>query len=212
MPLIETRNLNKSFGDKTVLNNFTFSADAQEFISITGRSGSGKSTLLNILGLLDTYDSGELLINNEMISNISSKKALLLRRNYMGYIFQNYALIEDETVEENLKVALRHAPPESGKSQKDIIKSALEEVGLENFERKKIYELSGGEQQRVAIARVFIKPCELILADEPTGSLDLENRHLILNLFEKLRGNGKTIIIVTHDLEIPKICDKNIML
>ncbi len=212
MPLIETRNLNKSFGDKTVLNNFTFSADAQEFISITGRSGSGKSTLLNILGLLDTYDSGELLINNEMISNISSKKALLLRRNYMGYIFQNYALIEDETVEENLKVALRHAPPESGKSQKDIIKSALGEVGLENFERKKIYELSGGEQQRVAIARVFIKPCELILADEPTGSLDLENRHLILNLFEKLRGNGKTIIIVTHDLEIPKICDKNIML
>lgn len=211
MPLIETRNLNKSFGNKTVLNNFSFSADSQEFISIIGKSGSGKSTLLNILGLLDTYDSGELLINNEMISNISSKKALLFRRNYMGYIFQNYALIEDETVEENLKVALRHAP-EHGKSQEDIIQSALEEVGLENFERKKIYELSGGEQQRVAIARVFIKPCELILADEPTGSLDLENRRLILNLFEKLRENGKTIIIVTHDLEIPKICDKNIML
>ncbi|WP_324825868.1 putative bacteriocin export ABC transporter [Sinanaerobacter sp. ZZT-01] len=210
-PLIETRNLNKNFGEKSVLSNFTFSADPQEFISITGKSGSGKSTLLNILGLLDQYDSGELLIHNEVISNISGKKALLLRRNYMGYIFQNYALIEDETVEENLKVALRYAP-ENGQSKKDIIQGALAEVGLENFERKKIYELSGGEQQRVAVARVFIKPCELILADEPTGSLDLENKNLILKLFRKLRENGKTIIIVTHDLEIPKICDKNITL
>lgn len=211
MSIIETKNLYKSFGDKTVLNNFSFSANSQEFISITGRSGSGKSTLLNILGLLDTYDSGQLILNNETISNVSSKKALLLRRNYLGYIFQNYALIEDETVEENLKVALRYTS-ESGKSKKDIIKSALEEVGLENFEKKKIYELSGGEQQRVSVARVFIKPCELILADEPTGSLDLENRNLILKLLERLRDKGKTIIIVTHDLEIPKICDKNIML
>ncbi len=150
-----------------------------------------------------------MLINGKRITKITSKDAELLRRYYIGYIFQNYALIEKDTVEENLKIAVRYS---SEKDKKNAIRQALRIVDLEDYENKKIYELSGGEQQRVAIARVYIKPCSLVLADEPTGSLDLHNKLMVLNLLEKLRQEGKTIIIVTHDLDIAERFDKNIRL
>lgn len=209
MSIVKVINLNKNFGSRNILNNFNLSIEEQEIITITGKSGCGKSTLLNIIGLLDEYTSGSLLINGKEISKITSKEAVLLRRYHIGYIFQNYALIERSTVEENLKLAARYT---SEKDKKGIIQQALSKVGLEGYEKKKVYELSGGEQQRVAIARVFIKPCSLILADEPTGSLDSANKLLVLNLLEQLRQEGKTVIIVTHDLDIAERFGRNIRL
>lgn len=212
MKVVEILNLNKNFGNKNILNDFNLCVKKQEIITITGKSGCGKSTLLNIIGLLDEYSSGNLMINEKQVSKINDKDAMLLRRYDIGYIFQNYALIEGDSVEENLKLATKYSMERSEKSRKELISKALEKVGLENYEKKKIYELSGGEQQRVAIARVFIKPCNLILADEPTGSLDLENKLLVLDLLEQLRREGKTIITVTHDLDVAKKFDRNIML
>lgn len=212
MKVVEILNLNKNFGNKNILNDFNLCVKKQEIITITGKSGCGKSTLLNIIGLLDEYSSGNLMINEKQVSRINNKDAMLLRRYEIGYIFQNYALIEGDSVEENLKLATKYSMERSEKSRKELISKALEKVGLENYEKKKIYELSGGEQQRVAIARVFIKPCNLILADEPTGSLDLENKLLVLDLLEQLRREGKTIITVTHDLDVAKKFDRNIML
>lgn len=209
MKIVETINLNKNFGNNNILNHFNLCIEEQEIITVTGKSGCGKSTLLNIIGLLDECTSGSLFINGKQISKITSKEAVLLRRYHIGYIFQNYALIERSTVEENLKLAVRYS---SEKDKKGTIRQALGKVGLENCEKKKIYELSGGEQQRVAIARVFIKPCSLILADEPTGSLDSANKFLVLNLLEQLRQEGKTVIIVTHDLDIAGRFDRNIRL
>jgi len=209
MKIVDAISLNKSFGGKSVLKDFNLSIEKQEIVTITGESGCGKSTLLNIIGLLDEYTSGSLLINGEKISKITTKDAILLRRYHIGYIFQNFALIERSTVEENLKLAVRYS---SEKDPQGMVKQALHKVGLEGYEKKKVFELSGGEQQRVAIARVFIKPCSLILADEPTGSLDSSNKLLVLNLLEQLRKEGKTVVIVTHDLDITKRFDRNIQL
>ena len=209
MKIVEISNLNKFFDSKHILKDFNLEVVEGEIITITGKSGCGKSTLLNIIGLLDAYTSGDMLINGKRITKITSKDAELLRRYYIGYIFQNYALIEKDTVEENLKIAVRYS---SEKDKKNAIRQALRIVDLEDYENKKIYELSGGEQQRVAIARVYIKPCSLVLADEPTGNLDLHNKLMVLNLLEKLRQEGKTIIIVTHDLDIAERFDKNIRL
>lgn len=209
MKIVETLNLNKFFASKHVLKDFNLEVEDGEIITITGKSGCGKSTLLNIIGLLDSYTSGDLLINGKHITKITSKDAELLRRYYIGYIFQNYALIENETVEENLKIAVRYSPE---KDKKNVIRQALSMVDLEDYENKKIFELSGGEQQRVAIARVYIKPCSLVLADEPTGSLDLYNKLMVLDLLEKLRQEGKTVIIVTHDLDIARRFDRNIQI
>ena len=209
MKIVEISNLNKFFDSKHILKDFNLEVVEGEIITITGKSGCGKSTLLNIMGLLDVYTSGDMFISGKRITKITSKDAELLRRYYIGYIFQNYALIEKDTVEENLKIAVRYS---SEKDKKNAIRQALRIVDLEDYENKKIYELSGGEQQRVAIARVYIKPCSLVLADEPTGSLDLHNKLMVLNLLEKLRQEGKTIIIVTHDLDIAERFDKNIRL
>lgn len=209
MNIVEVTNLSKHFGSRIVLQNFNLEVRTGEFITITGKSGCGKSTLLNIIGLLDLHTTGALCIKGKPITKITNKEAQLLRRNEIGYIFQNYALIERDTVEENLKVAARYCME---KDKKKLIDQALERVGLEHFEKKKVYELSGGEQQRVAIARIFIKPCNLILADEPTGSLDSANKLLILDLLSQLRQEGKTVILVTHDLSIAEQSDRNIQL
>lgn len=209
MNIVEAVNLNKSFGSNSVLQDFNLSVEEQEIITITGQSGSGKSTLLNIIGLLDEYTSGDLFIDGKPIAKITSREATLLRRYHIGYVFQDYALIEGDTVEDNLKLAVKYS---DAQDRTGAVRQALDRVGMEGFAKKKIYELSGGEQQRVAIARVFIKPCRLILADEPTGSLDADNKRLVLDLFEQLRQEGKTIIIVTHDLDIAGSFDRNIRL
>ena len=141
--------------------------------------------------------------NVKPFSRIASK----LLRFKIGYLFQNFALLEDKSVEYNLMLGMENLKIRN-KSEK--ISNALKEVGLEGYEKKMIYKCSGGEQQRIAIARLLLKPCELILADEPTGSLDEENKKIIYTLLKMLQEKGKTIIVVSHDLELIKLADRTI--
>ena len=205
--MIELKNIKKSFGNKEILNNVNLKVNKGEMIAIMGGSGSGKSTLLNIIGLIEKPDSGDVILNNKRYSKIYGKQVTLAHRNLIGYIFQNFALVDNETVSENLDIALEYV--NKNKKEKQLAKQkVLEYVGLSDKMDNKVYELSGGEQQRVSLARVMLKPCEIILADEPTGSLDEETSKEILQILKQLNKNGKTILIVTHNVNIANECDK----
>lgn len=182
-----------------------------EMVAITGRSGSGKTTLLNILGLLEKPDSGRIKLFDEKDQRIGPLRRNRLLRTKISYLFQNYALIDNETVEYNLEIPLMYS--KVGKKEKRKMKmDVLKRMGLEIALKQKIHELSGGEQQRVAIARILLKPSEMILADEPTGSLDAENRNEIMRILKELNDEGKTIIIVTHDQYVTEKCSRVINL
>lgn len=203
MTIVELENVSKSYGDKNVLNNLSFKIEEGTFNVIMGASGSGKSTILNIIGLLDKATSGDVILFEQKNIRPFSMKAEQMLKNKIGYLFQNFALIENETVANNLKLALENVRG----NKKEKISKALKEVGLEGYENKKIFKCSGGEQQRVAIARLLLKPCELILADEPTGSLDIKNREIVVKLLKNMQEQGKTIIIVSHDSFFEAIAD-----
>ena len=205
--MIELKNITKSFGQKAVLDNVNLKVNKGEMIAIMGSSGSGKSTLLNIIGLIEKPDSGTILLNNKIYDKIDNHQTTLAHRNLIGYIFQNFALIDNETVSQNLDVALTYSNI-SKKDRQNKKMEVLKYVGLQNKIDSKIYELSGGEQQRVSLARVMLKPCEIILADEPTGSLDEETSEEILKILKHLNQQGKTILIVTHNVDIANKCDK----
>ncbi|MGL4106747.1 ABC transporter ATP-binding protein [Clostridium sp. LP20] len=211
MEMIKLENINKSYGDNKILTNFSLSINDGEFVAITGESGKGKSTILNILGLLEDINSGKLVIDGMENIKANSSKANKVIREKISYLFQNFALVDEETVKYNLNLALKYVKI-SKKEKVDRIKSALKSVGLCGYEERKIYELSGGEQQRVAIARAILKPSKIVLADEPTGSLDQSNVRLILELLKELNKGGKTIIIVTHDKDVSNACDRIITL
>ena len=203
MTIVELENVSKSYEDKNVLNNLSFKIEEGTFNVIMGASGSGKSTILNIIGLLDKATSGDVILFGQKNIRPFSMKAEQMLKNKIGYLFQNFALIENETVANNLKLALENVRG----NKKEKISVALKEVGLEGYENKKIFKCSGGEQQRVAIARLLLKPCELILADEPTGSLDIKNREIVVKLLKNMQEQGKTIIIVSHDSFFEAIAD-----
>lgn len=209
--MIEISGLYKKFDDHTIFENFHLNIDDQEFIAITGMSGCGKTTLLNILGLLDFEYQGEVIYNQVHVKQLSNKKRAKFVRENISYLFQNYALIDDQTVYDNLLLALYYTKLKKEEKDKRI-QETLKKVGLEGFENKKIYTLSGGEQQRVALARVILKPCQMILADEPTGNLDSSNRDIVLENLLDLNKEGKTVIIVTHDDYIAKKCNRVIRL
>nr|CEL18084.1 ABC transporter ATP-binding protein [Kibdelosporangium sp. MJ126-NF4]CTQ90687.1 ABC transporter ATP-binding protein [Kibdelosporangium sp. MJ126-NF4] len=177
-----------------------------EFAALTGASGTGKSTVLNMIGLLDAPDAGEVRILGEEAPGPRTRAANLLRRCRLGYLFQNFALIDNESVSHNLQVALTYA--ERGTSKRERIAKALAQVGLPGTEDRKIYSLSGGEQQRVAVARLLLKPCDIVLADEPTGSLDAKNRDIVLDLLGILNESGKTIVVATHDDVVANRCSQ----
>lgn len=205
--MIELVNINKNFGEKTILDDCSFNINPNDFVAIVGESGSGKTTLLNILGLIESVDSGKVKMFDEEYIKPNSIQANKLIRERIGFVFQNFALIDNQTVLNNLLMAMKYRTLK--KSEKLVeIEKVLEFVGLGGYQNKKIYELSGGEQQRIAIARAILKPHDLILADEPTGSLDDVNKQIIFELFEKLNEQGKTIIIVTHDFELAKKCKR----
>ncbi|WIY58770.1 ABC transporter ATP-binding protein [Bacillus arachidis] len=207
--MIEIRNMNKSFDHKKVFENFNLKVYSGEFIGIYGKSGQGKSTLLNIIGTLEKPDSGDVIILGKNTQSKRVKHYLL--RNNIGFIFQNYALIDNESVQHNLEIALKHKKMKKNE-KKVAIHKALDEVQLTGYEEKKVCTLSGGEQQRVAIARLLLKDPTLILADEPTGSLDSENRDIIATLFQRLHQQGKTIIVVTHDKSLVHLFSRTIQL
>ncbi|SDW06723.1 putative ABC transport system ATP-binding protein [Marininema mesophilum] len=199
----------KKLGDKVIFSNFNLEIQDGELVAITGPSGKGKSTLLNIIGLLEDPDSGDIIIKGMKNPWKKEREKIKLIRHSIGYLFQNYALIEQATVSKNLDIALAYSDVEDKKKEKY---RALERVGLPEKLNKKVYELSGGEQQRVALARLMLKKSEIILADEPTGSLDMENREDVFNLLKELNEEGKTVVIVSHDPDIAAGCQRRVAL
>lgn len=203
MSIIDISNLSKSFDDNKLFDKFNLSIEEHQMVAICGKSGCGKSTLINMIGGLENYDSGTLSVFGKNMKDHRTSEKKELYKNKIGFLFQNYALIEDETVKENLAIPIRHL---AKSKQQEKISEVLEKVGLEDKLNKKVYSLSGGEQQRVALARVLLKPCDLILADEPTGNLDEMNKEIVFGILKSLKKE-KTIVIVTHDVTLAKQCD-----
>ncbi len=203
--MIQLKNITKKYQSKTIFNHFNLKIEENELVAIVGNSGSGKSTLLNIIGLLENIDDGEIIINNKIIS--SKKQILLLMRYDIGYMFQNNALIDDYTVEENLNIVLKYLNLNK-KQKQTMINQALLSVGLQGYEKRKIYSLSGGEAQRIAFSKLLLKKPKIVLCDEPTGSLDSTNTKIIMDLLLKYHSSGATVVIVTHDLNIANQCQR----
>ena len=204
--------LNKSFGSNIVLHNISFKIESGESVALVGPSGCGKSTLLNIIGLLETLDSGTISLEGKTYPLINSKKATLMRRTEINYLFQSFALINDWKVSRNLLLALQYTKL-SKQEQERLIRTALENYGIGEKYGAVVNELSGGEKQRVAIARAMIKPGNLILADEPTGSLDKAMATIVIDsLLDSVHANHKTLLMVTHDMNIAQRCDRIIEL
>ena len=206
--MIKLSKIYKSFDKRVVLSDVTLSVSNNEYVCITGESGAGKTTLLNLIGLLDKPDCGEV-----SITHFTPREILKMRRNFFGYIFQDYLLMNDKTVQENINISKNILKYENGKQDEKDINEIMERVRLDSaYLNKKVYQLSGGEQQKVAIARMLLKPYELVLADEPTGNLDYKNKNEIIEIFKEIKKNKKTIICVTHDNDVADSADRVINL
>lgn len=188
--MIKINEICKKYDEKVLFQNYSLEIPDGSFVIIRGDSGSGKSTLLNMIGGIEYPDSGSIIVNG---FDVSKKKKQKYFSEVVGFLFQNFALLENKTVLENLNLIKK-----TGRT--DIsIDEALKKVGLEKEKNKKVYKLSGGEQQRVALARLMIKKCSVLLADEPTGSLDKKNSEIVMKILHDLNRQGKTVIVVTHD-------------
>lgn len=205
--MIQLIDLTKSFqmGEETItaVNHVNFQAEKGEFISIVGPSGSGKSTLMNILGLLDTADSGTYLLNQEDVTTLSDNQQAVIRNAKIGFVFQSFHLLPRINALENVMVPLLY----HGYSEKQAKEKALfylDRVNLLGREKHLPKQLSGGQQQRVAIARALSCDPEIILADEPTGALDSKTGAEIMELLERLNAGGQTIVVITHDVSVAK--------
>ena len=209
MHIIKLENINKIYGKKEyetiALNNINLEIETGDCVAIMGTSGSGKTTLLNIIGCLDSCTSGNYYLNNNLVKAMNSKELSCLRNSSFGFIVQSFGLIDDFTVYENVTIPLDYSKKKKKKS--DVV-SLLKLLGIDNKVNKTPKELSGGQCQRVAIARALINEPEIILADEPTGALDAKTGQDIMNILLDLNKQGKTIIIVTHDLNIAKQCNR----
>ncbi|MBU5315723.1 ABC transporter ATP-binding protein [Clostridium bornimense] len=205
--VIQARNLLKTYsiGNEkiTVLKNISLDIKKGEFVAIIGPSGSGKSTFMNVIGCLDLVDEGEYILNGKSITSLSEDQLSNIRNRTIGFIFQNFNLLNKLTALENVELPLIY----QGKSRKErraIAIECLKKVGLEDKINNKPNQLSGGQQQRVAIARALGTNPMILLADEPTGALDSKTSQEILEILEDLNKEGKTIIMITHDMEIAK--------
>lgn len=202
--MIEGIELSKRFEGRVLFENFNFKIESGEFVCFSGVSGCGKTTLLNMIGMIEPFDSGKLLIDGDAI--VTPKQRVQYFRKKLGFLFQNFALVENKTVEQNLKLIRKQDRTNL------TMEEALKRVGLSGVLKQKVYTLSGGEQQRVALARLFFKQSEIILADEPTGSLDEANANRIMQILKELHQEGKTIILVTHDEKIKRMAERVIEL
>ena len=209
--MIMIKNANKTFimGDEQIkaINNISFTVNKGEFVSIVGPSGSGKSTLMNILGLLDTLDNGEYLLDGVNVNSLKDNELAEMRNKKIGFIFQRFNLLSKLNAIENVEVPLMYQGL-SAKKSKEVAKKYLKQVGLEGREEHLPFQLSGGQQQRVAIARALACKPEIILADEPTGALDSKTGIEIIDNLKKLNQEGQTIILITHDMNIAKKAER----
>lgn len=213
--MIKIRDLNKSYimgaNKLHVLKGINLDVDEGEFVAIMGASGSGKSTLLNIIGMLDTHDSGLYELAGVKIEKLTEKKAANYRNKFLGFIFQSYNLINFKNVAENVALPLYYQNI-SRKNRSQIAMQYLERVGLTDWAHHMPNELSGGQKQRVAIARALAAKPKLLLADEPTGALDSKTSAEVMKLIQEINDEGKTILMVTHENDIAQMCKRIVRL
>ena len=213
--MLDIKNLNKSYqmGDSSlhVLKGIDLFAKSGEMVAIMGSSGSGKSTLLNIIGILDEADSGDYVLDGVEFKDLNEKKAANYRNQFLGFVFQSFNLINYKNAMENVALPLYY----QGLKRKERQEKAmfhLEKVGLAEWAKHLPSELSGGQKQRVAIARALASEPKLLLADEPTGALDTATSHDIMQFLQQLNDEGKTILLVTHEEDIAKMCKRIVRL
>ena len=178
-----------------------------EMVAIIGKSGAGKSTLLHILACIDSYESGEYRIDDTLVKGLSERKLAQIRNEKIGMVMQDFALVEDFTAIENVMLPLDFAKRKKP-NRKQLAMDALKSVGMDSMAKKPVNKLSGGQKQRVAIARAIVNQPSVILADEPTGALDSKTAAEIMSVFKELNQQGKTVIIVTHDMGVAEQCDR----
>ena len=206
--LLEVKNVSKIYGDLHALKEVSFQVRKGEWVAIMGSSGSGKSTMMNIIGCMDKPSVGEVILDGQDITKESQNSLTKIRREKIGLIFQQFHLIPYLTALENVMVAqYYHSIPDEQEALQ-----ALERVGLKDRAKHLPSQLSGGEQQRVCIARALINSPEIILADEPTGNLDEINEKIVIDILTQLHEEGSTIIVVTHDLEVGDVAERKIIL
>lgn len=213
--MIRIKNLHKSYeiGSNSlhVLKGIDFNVSEGELVAIMGSSGSGKSTLLNIIGMLDNYDNGSYELDNILIKDLDETKAANYRNKFLGFVFQSFNLINYKSAVENVILPLYY----QGIKRKEREKIALEyldNVGLKNWASHLPSELSGGQKQRVAIARAMVSKPKVLLADEPTGALDSKTSAEVMSLIQEINNSGKTILVVTHEEDIAKMCKRVVRL
>jgi len=211
--MIQIKNLVKIYNKgKTnefcALKGIDLSIEEGEMVAIIGKSGAGKSTLLHILAAIDSYDKGSYLVDGVSVGDLKEKDRARFRNQKIGIVMQDYALIDEYTIEENVQIPLIFGKVKGNDVRREKIMTALENVGLAELAKKPVRQLSGGQKQRVAIARALVNNPAFLLADEPTGALDSKTSGEIMEVFEKLNQGGKTVIIVTHDMEVAARCGR----
>lgn len=213
MSILEVTNLKKTYSTKLgankveALKNVTFSVEEGEFVAIMGESGSGKTTLLNILASLDRATSGTVLLDGKDVSKIKEAKLAAFRRDNLGFVFQDFNLLDTFTIEDNIYLPLVLA----GKSYTEMsvrLKPIAQRLGIEDLMKKYPYEVSGGQKQRAAVARAMITEPKLLLADEPTGALDSKSSDELLRLFSELNRLGQTVLMVTHSVKAASVAKR----
>ena len=212
--MIQLKGINKTYFNGAplhVLKGIDLEIEKGEMVSIMGASGSGKSTLLNILGILDTYDTGTYHLNGQLIQNLSESRAAELRNQMIGFIFQSFNLISFKNAVENVALPLYYQGI-NRKKRNAMAMEYLDMVGLKDWAEHMPNEMSGGQKQRVAIARALIAKPQVILADEPTGNLDGENEEIVMDIFRQLHEEGSSIVMVTHSLEVAAHAERHIVL
>ena len=208
MSLLELKSVSKIYGPLKALDNVNLTVENGEWLAIMGPSGSGKSTMMNIIGCMDKPSLGEVILDGVDIAKESGKKLTETRRDKIGLIFQQFHLVNYLTAVENVMVSqYYHSMP----NEKEALE-ALERVGLKDRAKHLPSQLSGGEQQRVCIARALINHPEIVLADEPTGNLDETNENIVIELFRQLHRQGTTLIVVTHDPEVAEVAQRTVVL
>lgn len=200
--MIELKNVRKSFDDRVLYENLNLTIPDGEFAVLIGASGCGKTTLLDMIAGIEPIDSGEVLVDG--VNILKRKNRLAYYQTKLGMCFQNFALIENMTVRRNLELVQKKSRSEMS------IDDALRRVGMTDYLEKKVCTLSGGEQQRIALARLMVKKCSIVLADEPTGSLDADNAAKVMAILSDLNAMGKTVVMVTHDTKYQDIGTRQI--
>lgn len=215
MALLEIQGLQKVYktrfkgNEVTALRNVNFSVESGEYVAIMGESGSGKTTLLNLLAALDKPTQGHIFLNERDISRIGERDLSAFRRNHLGYVFQDFNLLDTFNNRDNIFLPLVLSRCDQHEMQKRLVPIARQ-LGIENLLQKYPYEISGGQKQRIAIARALITHPDLLLADEPTGALDSKNTDDLLRIFENINTNQQTIIMVTHSIKVAS-CAKRVL-